>query len=154
MNVFQSPFNVGLAIDLPEFTLEQVHELAQRHHLNLTQNDIQQLVDLVGGHPYLVRVAFYALANQEMPLTHLCQTAATESGVYGDHLRRHLWILERNPELADAIKQIVAMDGPVRIASTPGFKLQALGLVNLSGNEVMLRCNLYRQYFCDRFKVS
>jgi len=55
----RSPFNVGLAIELPTFTPEQVQDLAKRHGLQLTASELEQLMKLTGGFPYLIRLALY-----------------------------------------------------------------------------------------------
>ncbi|MBW4617310.1 MAG: AAA-like domain-containing protein [Desmonostoc vinosum HA7617-LM4] len=53
-----SPFNVGLAIELPEFNLQQVANLAKQNELGqLEEQDLIQLMGLVGGHPYLIQSA-------------------------------------------------------------------------------------------------
>lgn len=153
LNINQSPFNVGLAIELPEFTPEQVNDLADRHGLSWGADQVNPIQAMIGGHPYLMRVALYNLARQDMTLAELLQTAPTEAGPYGDHLRRHLWNLEQRPDMAEAVKRIVAADGPVRLESVQAFQLHSMGLVNLQGNEVSPRCNLYRQYFKDRLGV-
>ena len=146
----QSPFNVGLPIDLPEFSPEQVQDLATRHGLNWRSHQIQQLMTLVGGHPYLVRVAFYHIAKQDMTLEQLLHQAPTEAGPYSDHLRRHLWNLEQYPDLAAALAKTVVTTEPVRLETSQAFKLHSMGLVHLNGNNVTLRYELYRQYFRDR----
>lgn len=153
LNINQSPFNVGLAIELPEFTLEQMQDLAQRHGWNWQGNKLDALQAMIGGHPYLVRVALYNLARRDLTLEELLAAAPTEAGPYGDHLRRHLWNLEQRPEMAAAVKRVVASDSPVRLDSIEAFQLSSMGLVNLEGNEVSPRCNLYRQYFRDRLGV-
>ncbi|MBW4579959.1 MAG: AAA-like domain-containing protein [Tildeniella nuda ZEHNDER 1965/U140] len=150
MNINQSPFNVGLPIELPEFTAEQVQNLAQRHGLRWTAIEIEPLMAMVGGHPYLVRVALYHVARQETTLNRLLQTAPTEAGLYGDHLRRHLWNLEQRPEMALAVKRVVQTSDPVRLQSVQAFQLHSMGLVNLQDNDVTFRCELYRRYFGDR----
>ncbi len=152
MNINQSPFNVGLPIELPEFSLQQVQELARRHGLNWNTTQVEQLMAMVGGHPYLVRVALYRIARADNTLEQLLQTAPTEAGLYGDHLRRHLWNLEQHRELADAVKKVVATTTPVRLDAIQAFKLNSMGLVHLHGNDVTPRCDLYRQYFRDRLK--
>ncbi len=154
LNINQSPFNVGLSIELPEFRVEQVLDLARRHGLNWSSTQVEQLMAMVGGHPYLVRVALYRIARQDTTLDVLLQTAPTEAGPYSDHLRRHLWNLEQRPELAAAIKKVVATNSPVRLDSIQAFKLLSMGLVHLQGNDVTPRCNLYRQYFRDRLRIS
>lgn len=150
LNINQSPFNVGLPVELPEFLQGQVQDLAHRHGLNLTQNQVEQLMTWVGGHPYLVRVALYHIARQEMMLEKLIQLAPTETSPYKDHLRRHLLVLKQQPELAAAFKTVVTATHPVRLEYSLLFKLYSMGLVRLQGNEVTPLCELYRQYFGER----
>jgi len=150
LNVNQSPFNVGLPIELPDFSAEQVQDLTQRHGLNWNAAQVQQLMKLVGGHPYLVRLALYHIAQQTITLKQLLETAPTEAGLYDDHLRRHLWNLQQHPELAMAFAKVVTTDAPVELESVPAFKLHSMGLVQMQGNQVMPRFDLYRQYFRDR----
>jgi hypothetical protein len=105
---------------------------------------------LVGGHPYLVRVAMYAIARQDVTLAQLVQEAPTEMGIFSDHLRRHLWNLEKYPELMEAMREVVTASEGVRLRSEQAFKLNSMGLVKLEGNNCSPRCYLYYQYLCDR----
>lgn len=150
MNINQSPFNVGLPIDLPELTQMQVQSLVGRHRLNWSQTEVKQLMEMVGGHPYLVRQALYQLARQRITLPEFLRIAPTEEGPYSDHLRRHLLNLQENPELLSAIQQVIAADSPVEIGTEESFKLRSMGLVKIQGNAVMILCGLYRQYFGSR----
>ena len=154
LDINQSPFNVGLPIDLPEFDRQQVKELAQRYKLNWDDSQIQQLTNMVGGHPYLVRVAFYHIARGDTTLEKLLENAPTEAGLYSDHLRRHLWNLQQHPELAAAVREIVSTSNPVRLDAVVAFKLHSMGLVHLQGNDVKPRCDLYRRYFQERLGNS
>ncbi|MBD2180912.1 AAA-like domain-containing protein [Planktothrix sp. FACHB-1355] len=147
MDINQSPFNVGLPIELPEFNAQQVRELAFRHGLPWSVFEVEQLMAMVGGHPYLVRLALYHIARKEIAIEQLLETAPTDAGLYSDHLRRHLWHLEQYPDLAAALKKVVDADVPVQLESLQGFKLHSMGLVYLQGNQVTPRCNLYRYYF-------
>ncbi len=150
LDVNQSPFNVGLPIELTEFNPAQVLDLAQRHHLNWQDADVDQLMQSVGGHPYLIRLALYHLAHQHLTLAQLTDLAPTEAGIYGDHLRRHLWNLQQHPELAIAWSAVITQPNPVELDSVLAFKLHSLGLVNLHGNYVSPRFELYRRYFSER----
>ncbi|MBW4690943.1 MAG: AAA-like domain-containing protein [Lyngbya sp. HA4199-MV5] len=154
MNLNQSPFNVGLSIELPELTIEQVQNLAQRYQLDWALDQIKALMHLVGGHPYLVRVAMYHVAYQAIALEHVLEQATTEAGIYSDHLRRHLWNLEQYPELASAFRDVVMAKAPVSLKSILAFKLNSLGLVTMAGNHVTSRCELYRQYFCEHLAIN
>jgi serine/threonine-protein kinase len=153
LNINRSPFNVGLPIELPEFTPEQLQDLAKRQGLNWDAVGAQSLVplmEMVGGHPHLVQLAIYSLTHQEITFEQLLQTAYTESGIYSDHLRGHLSHLQEHPELATAMKKVVDATIPVQLEPMQAFKLQSLGLVRLEGNDAKPWCNLYARYFCDR----
>jgi AAA-like domain len=154
LNINQSPFNVGLPIRLPEFTLEQVQELALRHGLDWAKTeagleDLRSLLALIGGHPHLVRLALYAL-HQQMNLPQLLAEAPTPAGIYGEHLRHHLKELQMHPELAIALKQILT-EAPIHLEAITTYKLESLGLIKLQGNEAVLSRELYRLYFKTQF---
>ncbi|MDY7013843.1 MAG: AAA-like domain-containing protein [Cyanobacteriota bacterium] len=149
MNINQSPFNVGLPIELPEFTASQIRNLARLHGLDW-QGEVEQLMDAIAGHPYLVRLALYHIARQDLSLEEVLEMAPTEAGLYSDHLRRHLWNLQQQPDLAKAMQSVAMASEPARIESTLAFKLRSMGLVKLQGNTVSPRSQLYRDYFRDR----
>jgi transcriptional regulator with XRE-family HTH domain len=153
LNINRSPFNVGVPIELPEFTPEQVQDLAKQQGLDgdtVGAQGFAPLLERVGGHPYLVQRAIYYLSRQEITLQELLQTAHTESGIYSDHLRGHLSNLLEHPELFTAMKKVVDATMPVQLEPMQAFKLQSLGLVHLEGNDAKAWCNLYAQYFCHR----
>jgi AAA-like domain/TIR domain len=150
LDVNQSPFNVGLPIELSEFNPDQVFDLTQRHGLDWQMAQVEQLRAIVGGHPYLIRLALYHLAQHHLTLPELIAIAPTEAGIYGDHLRRHLWNLKQHSALANEFSRVVSSDRPVEIESVLAFKLHSLGLVQLQGNEVTPRFELYRRYFAER----
>ncbi|MGI2902990.1 AAA-like domain-containing protein [Tolypothrix sp. VBCCA 56010] len=150
LNINQSPFNVGLPIELPELNSSQIQDLVQRHQLNWTQEQIQQLMVMVGGHPYLVRRALYEVARGKMSLMQLLQTAPTEQGIYSDYLHRHLSNLQRNSNLIAAFKEVIAASHAVRIETDLALKLRSMGLIKFQGNDAIASCKLYRQYFGDR----
>ncbi|MBD2465783.1 AAA-like domain-containing protein [Oscillatoria sp. FACHB-1407] len=150
LNINQSPFNVGVPIELPPLTQAQVGDLVQRHGLTWGEAELPQLMGMVGGHPYLVRMALYQVAREELSLAQLLQIAPTEGGLYGEHLRRHLLNLEGDTELLAAMKQVIAVDQPISIGTSEAFKLTSLGLVRFEGSCVVPMCNLYRQYFRER----
>ena len=83
LNYNTSPFNVGLPIELPEFTPEQTQELATQNKLNLTDLELEPLTAMVGGHPYLLQEAFSQLkTHPNLTLAELLQDAYTNSGFY------------------------------------------------------------------------
>ncbi|MGI2901791.1 AAA-like domain-containing protein [Tolypothrix sp. VBCCA 56010] len=151
LNINSSPLaNVGLVIELPEFNIEQVQRLLKLHHLDLTANQVKQLMDLLGGHPLLLRKACDYLTLNEIPLEKLLKVASTIEGPFTGHLLEHLSKIENNPDLKTAFRQVITAKKPVQLPPTIARSLHRLGLVKLEGNFVKPRCKLYRQFFCDR----
>jgi hypothetical protein len=151
LNINQSPFNVGLPIELPELTFEQISELVKRHGLNWSVREVNSLIEMVDGHPYLVRKALYEMTRHGLSVAEFIETAPTQSGIYNDHLRRHLLNLQDNEKLAEAMKEVVSTNEPVRLEESQAFQLRSMGLIKRLGNDVVPLCNLYRLYFSDRF---
>ncbi len=150
LDINQSPFNVGLAVDLPEFNQQQIAELCRLHGLSLSEGQLQDLQHLVGGHPYLIRLSLYHLARQDLTWQELMTNAASETGLYRDHLRRQWWHLQQQEDLVPAFREILKAENGSVVDSTVGFKLHSLGLITLDGNLAKVRCDLYRRYFGDR----
>ncbi|MCM1984771.1 AAA-like domain-containing protein [Lyngbya confervoides] len=150
LDVNQSPFNIGWPVQLPGFTSAQVQRLGTVLGLDWSRIGTavaDQLVDLVGGHPYLVKLALEALATGRQDWPHLRAEAATQGGIYGAHLRE-LWDrLQGQPELAQILRELAIAEGSLTLAPSQTYRLESMGLVKLKGDEVTLSCALYRQYF-------
>ncbi|MFN6483655.1 MULTISPECIES: AAA-like domain-containing protein [unclassified Nostoc] len=153
----QSPFNVGITITLPAFTLKQVQNLALRYGLDYAGDSegakrLAPLQAMVGGHPYLVSLAFYHLCQGKMTLEMLLETAFTPVGIYGQHLRELLTLLQKEPELMSAMQQVIATDEKVELDAIAAYKLESMGLVQLNGNQASTMCKLYRLYFSQQLR--
>jgi len=145
----QSPFNIGEPLKLRELTQQQVRDLANRYGLSWTDHAINQLMDMVGGHPFLLRLAMYYVSIQETDLEQLLQEAPTEDGIYSDHLHRHWKRLQSYPELIETVSQIMNANGPVSIERSHSYHLRSMGLIQYAdhGKLALPSCNLYRIYF-------
>lgn len=151
LNINKSPFNVGVPIELSEFTPAQVQDFAKQHGLGWNSVQVEQLMKMMGGHPYLVQQAITHLtSHKNITLEQLLETAPTEAGIYSNRLREHLLDLQQHPDLVKAFKEVVTATSPVRLETIAGHKLHSRGLVKRQGNEVMPSCDLYRLYFRDR----
>lgn len=148
LHINQSPFNVGLAIALPYFTSSQVEDLAKRYGLNWEDiSYTQQLMEMVGGHPYLINLALYYLCQEGITLSQLLEKAITQTGIYSNHLRSHLLTLRQQPELAAALSKVIDSGSSVEIDAIIAYKLESMGLIKLDGNLSRPSCKLYRLYF-------
>ena len=150
LNINSSPLaGIGKVTTLHQFTVKQVHELAKRYQLKLKNEQIEQLMDMIEGHPQLVTKSFEYLTNSQVKVSwqEFLEFAPTDAPPFGDHLRQLLWTLKQHPELATAFSETISSPQPVILPSDYGFKLHSMGLVNLEGNQYSSKCNLYRQYF-------
>jgi len=145
-----SPFNVGLTIALHDFTTEQVADLNRRHNAPLQESDLPVLLELVGGHPYLVRQALYTLACEDCSLAELQNRATENEGPFGKHLRFYRHSLEQSPELQRALTQIVREQDSQGIEEILLDRLAAVGLVRKTPQGWVPRCGLYQRYFQEQ----
>ncbi|HEY9771743.1 MAG TPA: AAA-like domain-containing protein [Coleofasciculaceae cyanobacterium] len=144
----QSPFNVGLPIQLEDFNLAEVQELAQRYGLNWIDGvQGRQLMTMVGGHPALVNLALYHLSRQEITISQLLEAAPTVMGIYSHHLQRHWAALEKQPELAQALDTVFNATEPVNLDHILAYKLSSMGVIKQSKGKAIAGCELYRRYF-------
>ncbi|MEJ6480846.1 AAA-like domain-containing protein [Nostoc punctiforme UO1] len=153
----QSPFNIGLPIKLPPFTKEQVQDLALRHGLDWTNAKVESLMALVGGYPYLVRLAFYHLVGKgglERDLEKLLQEAPTEAGIYHEYLKQYVLALRDESALQNAFYEVINATNYVKLEPVLAYKLQSMGLINLEGDRSTPACELYRLYFRQYLKTS
>ncbi|MDF5707294.1 MAG: AAA-like domain-containing protein [Nostoc sp. S4] len=154
LDINKSPFNVGLAIELPSFTRLQVEDLAQRHRLQLTALQFEQLMALTGGFPYLVRLVFYHSVQRQIPVDTLLQNATTDTGIFSEYLHKQLHSLLQSPDLVISFQQVINSATPITLEQEVAFKLKSLGLIHLEGKTAMISCGLYREYFNDYFTTN
>jgi Predicted ATPase (AAA+ superfamily) len=144
----QSPFNVGQVVELADFTLEQVGDLNRRHHNPLTEAQVKQIFDLLGGHPYLTRRALYLVASQRDTFAEMLEKACEDNGPFGDHLRNYLFRMGGQEKAKAALMQVI------KYQRCPDehifFQLRGAGLVKSVGDKVIPRNQLYADYFGKR----
>lgn len=145
-DVNMSPFNVGTQLTLADFSLHEVQELNDRYGSPLQGiEQIQQLMDRVGGQPFLIRRSLYALSVESIPLSNLLTQAATDQGVFGDHLRRFYVSLHRDTQLEKAVREFILDGSPLLTEDL--HRLRSAGIVvGDSAQDAEVRCGIYRDY--------
>lgn len=140
-----SPFNVGLTIRLKDFNVDQVADLNRRHGSPLRQEEIPILMSMVGGHPYLVRQAYYSLASEGLSLADLLHVASSLDGPFGKHLLYYQHSLRKNPALWSACQQVL---GEQKLPDESLLeRLSAVGLIQQENGKWKPRCGLYGEFF-------
>src|SRR5262249_17398779 len=151
-DVNQSPFNVGTRLALDDFTFEQVADLNGRYGTPLqTQNELQSFFALVGGQPYLVRRGLNDLAQGTVTFADFTAHADRDEGVFGDHLRRMLVLLAKDPALTEAVRGM--LDGELCPSTASFYRLRSAGVLKGDApTEAKIRCNIYARYLKDRLQ--
>jgi hypothetical protein len=145
-DINQSPFNVEFKIELEDFDFQQVKELNSKHGIPLkTDGEIQELIELTGGQPYLVRLALYTMVKSNYSISQLKETATGDRGPFGDHLRQILWRLQGEKGLSDSLRQILRKG--MCDYETHFLRLRSAGLVKgETRDQAKMRCQLYEDY--------
>ena len=143
----RSPFNVGFEIKMADFGKPEAILLNTRHGQVLkSDRELDDLLALTGGQPYLMRLAFFTLVSAGLSLPELEKIATGEDGPFSDHLRRFLWRLKDDPGMMRALGDVLdkgALDSEEKF-----LRLRAGGLVKGdSRRQVQIRCRLYGDYF-------
>jgi hypothetical protein len=142
----QSPFNVGTRLELRDFDPGQVGELNARYGSPLAgAAELSRYYRLVGGHPYLVRRGLHEMTTGGLGLDAFEAVADQDEGPFGDHLRRILVLLARDPALADVVRAVLR-GGPCP-AVEDFYRLRSAGVMaGESAQDVRPRCRLYETY--------
>jgi serine/threonine protein kinase len=142
----QSPFNVGTRLELKDFSIEQVGELNTRYGSVLTSTDeLARYFQLVGGHPYLVRRGFHEMTTNNLDLAAFEALADRDEGPFGDHLRRILVLLARDPALCDVVRGVLRGEPCPTVEDF--YRLRSAGVMaGDSAQDVTPRCQLYATY--------
>jgi tRNA A-37 threonylcarbamoyl transferase component Bud32 len=142
----QSPFNVGTRLVLEDFSFEQVAELNQRYDAPLRgTSEVERYMRLVRGHPYLVRRGLHEMATHCAPLATFEEQIDRDEGPFGDHLRRILVLLARDPVLCDAVREV--LQGRPCPTQEGFYRLRSAGIISGDSNrDATPRCQLYATY--------
>ena len=150
-DVSQSPFNVGTKLVLPDFTAAQVAELNGRYRSPLSDAELPEFLNLLGGHPYLSNRALYTILNDQISWSQLSADATSPQSPFYDHLKRFLWMLRDKPDLVEALRQVMARGRcPDEVAF---YRLMQAGLIQgIDSQSCACRCTLYERYLKDKLQ--
>jgi DNA-binding SARP family transcriptional activator len=142
----QSPFNVGRRIGLADFTFENLEDLNHRYQNPLKGEEIEELLDLTGGQPYLSRISLNEIKREGRSLADIEALAESDAGPFGEHLRRLQMILRQDPALITSMRGL--LNGELEYGSDETLRLYALGICrNPYEERIAFRSRIYRNYF-------
>jgi len=149
-SLHQSPFNVGLNINLDDFSYEQVYHLNKLHGEPVRNAQFDVFFELLNGHPFLIRHALYLLINKHWTFHNLIEDAAQDNGPFSEHLKSQFEVLSSDQQLQRSFAGIIQQTRYDTKDATS--RLLQLGLIKGRGESYYCRCGLYKQYFMDRFR--
>jgi hypothetical protein len=142
----QSPFNVGLRVALEDFDAAQVSSLNDRCDRPLrSPGEVDRLGSLVGGHPYLVRLALYDMATRPRTLDELERVAARQDGPFASPMRQLMNLIGSDEPLRRALRSILDRG---RCDDEPLYqRLWAVGLIRGEDRDrVEFRSRVYEDF--------
>jgi hypothetical protein len=143
-DINQSPFNVGVRLEVLDFNIDQVLELNRRYGSPLSAPEVSRLFQLVSGHPLLVRRGLHQIASGQS-FAEFEKTADRDEGMFGDHLRRIIILLSQDPALCEVVKSLLV--GAHSVSNGIFYRLRTAGLIaGESSQDVHFRCQLYSNY--------
>lgn len=135
-----SPFNVAELITLENFSFEQLKQLALTFEKQLTVEDLEKIITLFNGHPYLsYRAIEFCQSNSSNELE--AEANKVFEGVFASY-NRSLLSKVKLSGLTNTIKNI-PNNGKITDMSVV-HKLYSLGLIQQEDNAFVFKNNHYR----------
>lgn len=158
----QSPFNVGIQVELEAFFLDDIQNVSQHfangtegltvatspnaQGKNLDWEFILKLLDFCGGHPFLFHTLLYQSASKsQIEKIVLNDVSIGQKKLWG-HLKRFLILFQKDAPLKKAMLSVIQGNGcdDYKLAD----RLQAAGLARLDKTfKVVPFCPLYQTFF-------
>ncbi len=148
-NLDQSPFNVGRTAEVSSFSPVETLKLAELYGISMEGGLLQQIMEYVGGRPFLVNILFYHMKKCPDKLEGMFDGRTCGNGIFSEYLNRYLVRFQEEPGLAEAMKLVIKGRGcrDIRIAE----RLQSSGLVVQGADqECVCACRLYSEFFSDK----
>jgi DNA-binding winged helix-turn-helix (wHTH) protein len=146
----QSPFNVGTRLTLEDFSVEKIAELNARYGSPLqSAGEVSRFYYLINGHPYLAQRGLYEMIRRRIEIADVEALADHDEGPFGNHLRRMVLSIERDPSLCDALRGFLR--GQSELTTDQFHRLRSAGVLGGgSPEDARPRCELYRRYLRKR----
>jgi hypothetical protein len=136
-------YGLTVPIQLGHLEPEQVRQLVRLHRLDWSDADLARLMDLVGGHPFLLRLALHEAALHRVGPGALLPGPG-QDGLYAQHLRHYRQLLQKDGELHAALRS-VGREGTRALDPDAYEELQRMGLVTETDGRYRLCCRLYER---------
>lgn len=140
-------FDLGMVIQLTDFNPSHLNQLLSFYPLHWSSAQQTALINLVGGHPYLITLALTEISRGQITLENLLQNPSSSTRIYAQYLQRYFKLLRQFPTLNQAFLRVVYSEHPIVLDIIQIEQLLNLGLISIQENQALPKCFLYRDYF-------
>lgn len=145
-----SPFNVARPILIGDFSQAELRALNDRYDSPLSESDEDRLFALVGGHPFLTRLALFEVKSGRSDLAEIERTAGLDGGLFRPYLEEIRHTLRHDTEYRSLVAAVTAGKP---IVSSPVInrcfqRLRSAGVLKGEcAEQAQFRCHLYGRHF-------
>jgi hypothetical protein len=160
----RAPFNVGHAVAMTDFTLDEAQQLAQGFGASLAESKrvLGHILDWTGGHPYLTQCLCAALLDRQADWDRagikrlVLHTLFESSEAYSSNLQEVQRTITRraeDPYAALMAYRTILRDGglPDNARSSTRAMLKLSGIVEARGGRLEVRNRIYRAVFDEEW---
>lgn len=138
-----SPFVVAPPLEIPDFTIEQLAELCRLHDLSWSERQLRQLMRLIGGHPYLTRLAMYTAVAKGYTIEQLVSNERPGVRVFDGFLETCRQRLMAQAGLWPTAERVLSGRTLSTLDRLVLPRLERLGIVRIEGDQCTVRYPLY-----------
>jgi hypothetical protein len=140
-----SPFVVGPPLIIEDFTLEQLTQLCRLHDLPWDEGQLRSLMNLIGGHPYLTRMAMYTAVAKGYTVEQLVSPERPGVQVFDGFLETCRLRLIAQPGLWPTAERVLRGRTLTALDRLVLPRLERLGIVKMHGEMGRVRYPLYQR---------
>jgi hypothetical protein len=138
-----SPFVITPPLVIEDFTVEQLQHLARLHDLPWDEDQLRSLMDLIGGHPYLTRMAMYTAVAKGYSVEQLVSPERPGVQVFDGFLETCRLRLIAQPGLWPTAERVLRGKPLSALDRLVLPRLERLGIVRMQGERCTVRYPLY-----------
>ena len=138
-----SPFVISPPLIIEDFTVEQLAHLCRLHDLPWDEEQLRSLMKLIGGHPYLTRMAMYNAVAKGYSVEQLVSPERPGVQVFDGFLETCRLRLMAQPGLWPTAERVLRGKVLSALDRLVVPRLERLGIVRVQGDTCKVRYPLY-----------
>lgn len=138
-----SPFVISPPLVIEDFTVEQLAHLCRLHDLPWDEEQLRTLMGLIGGHPYLTRMAMYNAVAKGYSVEQLVSPERPGVQVFDGFLETCRLRLMAQPGLWPTAERVLRGKSLSALDRLVLPRLERLGIVRIQGETCKVRYPLY-----------